>query len=127
MAVYRLPERVQIHYVSYPLSNYLACAQLEMDKTTEPDGNHRGLPRADGSNYFGEATTPTAAKEKIRGFSEAGMYNGGQGRAEVRCRVVARKSRTRRKHLSRWPRNRASPPQLTAPFSVEAPPAGPDV
>jgi hypothetical protein len=34
MRRYELPERVRVSYVAFPLSNYLAAAQLELDKMT---------------------------------------------------------------------------------------------
>jgi len=68
LANYRLPERVQVDYVEFRLSNYLAQAETSLGTTNLADlvdDNYRRL----GTNVarlFPEAKTPEAAKAKIR-------------------------------------------------------------
>ena len=65
LAAYRLPDRVQVSYVEFNLSNYLAQAKAEWAKTNFEEvveANYRQL----GPDYFPDAKTPDAAKAKIR-------------------------------------------------------------
>ena len=65
MAMYRIPERVQVKYVEFELSNRLAEAEAELVKTnlTElVEGNFNRL----GTNLYREAKTPEEAKALIR-------------------------------------------------------------
>jgi hypothetical protein len=65
LAAYRLPDRVQVSYVEFNVSNYLAQAKAEWAKTNFEDiieANYRQL----GPDYFPEARTPDAARAKIR-------------------------------------------------------------
>ena len=65
MANYRLPDRVQVSYVAFDVSNYLAQSEAELVKT-----NLTGMVEANyarvGTNYYKEARTPEEAKAKIR-------------------------------------------------------------
>jgi len=65
LADYRLPDRVQVSYVEFDLSNYLAQAKAEWARTNLEEvveANYRQL----GPDYFSDAKTPDAAREKIR-------------------------------------------------------------
>jgi hypothetical protein len=65
LAQYRLPDRVQVSYVEFNLTNFLAQAKTELAKTNFDDlveMNYRQL----GPDYFPDAKTPDAAKAKIR-------------------------------------------------------------
>src|SRR5208282_3962134 len=65
LAAYRLPDRVQVSYVEFNVSNYLAQAKAEWAKTNFEEVvemNYRQL----GPDYFPDAKTPDAAKAKIR-------------------------------------------------------------
>jgi len=65
MAYYRLPDRVQINYVEFNLTNYLAQAESELAKS-----NLNAMVDTDykyfGPDYFPDAKTPEAAKSKFR-------------------------------------------------------------
>jgi hypothetical protein len=63
LAQYRLPDRVQVNYVEFNLTNFLAQAKAELTKTNFDDlveMNYRRL----GADYFPDAKTPDAAKAK---------------------------------------------------------------
>src|SRR5258706_5762741 len=65
LANYRLPDRVQVSYVKFGISNFLAEAEAELMKTNLneiSDANYQRL----GTNYFRDARTPEEAKAKIR-------------------------------------------------------------
>ncbi len=63
-AQYRLPDRVQINYVSYPVSNYLAQSRAEWAKTNLNDNVTAYLQKV-GENYKGSKTADEA-KAKIK-------------------------------------------------------------
>jgi hypothetical protein len=65
LAAYRLPDRVQVSYVEFNVSNYLAQSKAEWARTNleeAVEANYRQL----GPDYFPDAKTPDAAKAKIR-------------------------------------------------------------
>ncbi len=63
LAEYRLPDRVQVSYVYYNVTNYLAKAQKELTNLDDVvDSNYRRL----GPDYFTDVKTPEEAKAKIR-------------------------------------------------------------
>jgi len=65
LAAYRLPDRVQVSYVEFNASNYLAQSKAEWAKTNleeTVEANYRQL----GPDYFPDAKTPDAAMAKIR-------------------------------------------------------------
>ncbi len=65
LANYRIPERVQVNYVKFDVTNFTAKAEGELTKTNFNEiieENYRRL----GTNYFADAKSPEAAKAKIR-------------------------------------------------------------
>jgi hypothetical protein len=64
LASYRIPDRVQVNYVKFSVSNYLSQAEAELktNLTEMVEANYQRL----GTNYFPEAKTPEEAKAKIR-------------------------------------------------------------
>lgn len=71
MASYRLPERVQVAYVKFELSNYLAEAKTELSKITNLTQRLREVYLQRGTNYFkdadGKPLSEEAAIEKLKG------------------------------------------------------------
>ncbi len=63
MPNYRLPERVQVKYVGFPITNYTAEATALLTNLQEiVEAQYQKL----GTNYFRDAKTPDEAKGKIR-------------------------------------------------------------
>jgi hypothetical protein len=65
LAAYRLPDRVQVSYVAFEVTNFLAQSRAEWAKTNFDEivnVNYRQI----GPNYFPDAKTPEATKAKIR-------------------------------------------------------------
>ena len=65
MAYYRLPDRLQVNYVKYDLSNYLAAAAAKLG-TTNLDTQVASIYMEYGTNAAPGARTPDEAKAKIR-------------------------------------------------------------
>jgi hypothetical protein len=65
LADFRIPERVQIRYVEFPLTNFYAAAEAELMKTNLNEVVDANLQRM-GTNYLQFGATPEEAKTKIR-------------------------------------------------------------
>ena len=65
MARYRLPERVRVSYVEFPLSNYLAAAKLELDGLTNLNELVENAVIQMGTNYPAGVNSPEEAKAKL--------------------------------------------------------------
>jgi len=65
LAQYRLPDRVQVSYVEFNLTNFLAESKTEWSKTNFEDNVNATLERL-GMGDFPDAKTPDEAKAKIR-------------------------------------------------------------
>src|SRR6266404_1363603 len=66
VANYRIPERMQVSYVKFDLTNFLAEADQEMAKTTNLTQRIDAVYQQRGTNYYKDAKSPEEAKEKIR-------------------------------------------------------------
>jgi hypothetical protein len=63
VSIYRVPDRVQVSYVKFDVTNYLAAAQKAMTNLDmQVDEEYRRY----GTNLFPEAKTPAEAKAKIK-------------------------------------------------------------
>jgi hypothetical protein len=65
MSRYRLPERVQVSYVAFDVSNLLARAEAELVKTNFNELIEATFQQV-GTNYYREAKTPDEVRAKIR-------------------------------------------------------------
>ena len=65
MAAYREPDRVQVSYVAFEVTNYLAQSKAEWAKTNFEE-NVDAVYRQYGATEFASAKTPEEAKVKIR-------------------------------------------------------------
>lgn len=66
MAGYRLPERVQVKYVEFPATNFLAEAKKKFAEITNLNEIVEAKYHELGTNYFREAKSPAEAKDLIR-------------------------------------------------------------
>jgi parvulin-like peptidyl-prolyl isomerase len=129
VANYRIPDRVQVAYVHYNVTNFLPQAEADLKTNLNElvDANYERL----GTNYFSDAKTPAEAKAKIR-----------QQLIETRALATARKRaldlangledmlpRTEESFRT-VARSNGLPVQITAPFDREDGPkeleVGPD-
>jgi hypothetical protein len=65
LANFRIPEQVQVSYVTFGISNLLAQAEADWQKTNFNEVVEMNFQRI-GTNYFKDAKTPEEAKAKIR-------------------------------------------------------------
>ena len=65
MAEYRIPERVQVSYVKFPVTNFWAKAEELLAKTNLNEMVEANAQRL-GTNYFKDAKTPEQVRARIR-------------------------------------------------------------
>jgi len=65
LSVYRIPERVQVNYVEFSLSNHLEAAEAELAKTNLNEIIDLNMQRL-GTNYTQLGATPELARAKMR-------------------------------------------------------------
>jgi PPIC-type PPIASE domain len=128
MARYRLPERVQVNYVKYPLSNFLAEAQQELDQITNLTEMIEARYLELGTNYFSEAKSPEEAKQKIRemALNESALIAARKKAVEFASEVF-NQTPVNPDNLVTLAKARGLTPLVSPPFSKEEPPAGFDV
>lgn len=130
LALFRLPERVQVSYVWFNVSNFLADAEQEMMKTNLSEiveANYRRL----GTNYFRDAKTPEEARQKIRQelFRQRAMHLAGQKANEFASMLFTNEP-VRPENLEKLAKEKGLVAHVTAPFDREFGPkeleVGPD-
>jgi len=117
MAQYRLPDRVQVNYVEFNLTNLLEQAKTELTKTNFDelvDMNYRQL----GPDYFPDAKTPDAAKAKIRDLliRQRAMADA-QRQANDFATAVVNQTPQRPENLAAVAKQMGLTVRTTAPFS----------
>lgn len=130
MAAYRLPDRVQINYVSYPLSNFIAAAREELDKNTNINEIIEARYEQLGTNYFSEVKTPAEAKLKIRAEFERNIALNNAGKEAKKLDMALYDSVTNGYSSTLFAtvaKSLGATPQVSVPFSLNEPPAGLDV
>jgi parvulin-like peptidyl-prolyl isomerase len=127
-AYYRLPERVQVNYVSFPLSNYLALAQKEMDQITNLTEIIEARYEQVGTNYFSEAKSPAEAKEKIRAeFLKQAAVSAAAKEASKLDGLLYDKDPFTPETFATVTKELGLTARVSSPFSREEPPAELDV
>ncbi len=126
MAEYRVPERVQVSYVRYDLTNYwnagaLALTNSVTNLTEAVEQTYRRL----GTNYFADARSPEDAKQRII-HDETFRYALNLARSNANSLVDALldKEPVRAANLPPLARERGFTVHLTEPFDRDTPPPG---
>jgi hypothetical protein len=127
-ARYRLPERLQLSLVRFPISNYLAQASQEFTNLAEMvESNMLEL----GTNFAQFGTTPEAAKEKVREelLKRAAFNLAGTAAKNFDNQLydAANKAPFSPETFTLLATQAKLQPEVTQPFSRNEPPAGLDV
>ncbi|HOX57566.1 MAG TPA: peptidylprolyl isomerase [Candidatus Paceibacterota bacterium] len=126
LATYRLPERVQVNYVKFELTNFLAEANAELARMTNLDLQIEAAYRDGGTNFLREveAQSLDEAKRKIRDANRK------QAEAQAARRKAADFANPlfnldplRAEDLSKMAKENGLAVGLTEPFDRENPPA----
>jgi hypothetical protein len=122
LAEYRLPDRVQVNYVAFEVSNFLAQSQAEWAKTNF-DGQIDAVYLQYGSQAFPDAKTPAAAKAKIRDMMirQRALVDA-HAQANDFANTVFNLSPTSASNLATVAKQKGFMVQTTAPFSAETGP-----
>lgn len=120
MARYRLPERVQVTYVKFPLSNYLAEATKQFNELTNLNEIIEARYQQLGTNFFLEAKTPEEKKEKVREilFKNQMLFNARKKANEFATAVFA-KEPPQPQNLETLAKEQGLTVQVSSPFDKE--------
>jgi len=123
LAEYRLPDRVQVNYVAFLVTNFMAAAEQKLSKTNL-DEQVEALYRQYGTNAFAEAKTPEETREKIREFliQQQALADARQ-QADDFANAVFNVDPVRPENLAAAAKQKGLAVQLTAPFTSEYGPA----
>ncbi|HLP76747.1 MAG TPA: SurA N-terminal domain-containing protein, partial [Candidatus Paceibacterota bacterium] len=126
-SLYRIPERVQVSYVSFEATNFLAQADKEIAAETNMNEIVEQTYLQRGTNFYSETKSPEEAKQKIR--------------AEIRDRVALSEANKkanefatklfdqepmRAENLAALAKSSGLTVKVTAPFDAKDGPAGID-
>jgi hypothetical protein len=128
MARYRLPDRVQVNYVKFALTNFLTEAQHELDLVTNLNEIIEAKYLELGTNYFSEAKTPAEAKEKIREMAlHENALVAARKKAVEFANELFNQTPVSPENLVTLAKSKGLTPLVTPPFSRDEPPTGLDV
>ena len=117
LAAYRLPDRVQVNYVAFALTNFMAGAEK---KLTNVNAQVEAIYSRYGTNVFPDAKTPAEAKEKIRdALVREQAYQDARQQADGFANAVFSADPVRPENLGTIANQQGLTVHLTAPFSQE--------
>jgi hypothetical protein len=121
LAEYRLPDRVEVNYVAYPVTNFMAGAE---QKLTNLNQRVEAIYNRYGTNAVPDAKTPADAKGKIRDalIREQALADARQ-QADDFANTVFNVDPVRPENLATIAKQKRLAVHLTAPFSLEYGPA----
>jgi hypothetical protein len=122
LAAYRLPDRVQVNYVAFELSNFLAQSKMEWAKTNF-DAQVDAIYSRYGAQAFPDAKTPDAAKAEIRDtMIRQRALADARTQANEFAAAVFNLEPARAENLATVARQKGLAVQTTAPFAAETGP-----
>lgn len=121
LAEYRLPDRVEVYYVAYPVTNFMAGAE---QKLTNLNDQVEAIYNRYGTNAVPDAKSPADAKGKIRDalIREQALADARQ-QADDFANTVFNMDPVRPENLTAAAKQKGLAVRLTAPFSQEYGPA----
>jgi hypothetical protein len=119
LAEYRLPDRVQVSYVAFSVTNFMAEAEQKLSKTNL-NNQVDAIYRQYGTNAFPEAKTPEEAKGKIREvlIRQQALADARQ-QADEFANAVFNEDPVRPENLAAVAKQKGLAVHLTAPFGTE--------
>lgn len=118
-AAYRIPDRVQVSYVKFDLTNFLAEANEALDKMTNLDEQIEMAYQKDGTNFLREikAQTLAEAKVKIRDAKRKDLEVHAAGKkASALASALMETETPRPEDLDALAKTNGLPVHVTAPF-----------
>jgi parvulin-like peptidyl-prolyl isomerase len=128
LARYRLPERLQVSYLSIPFSNFHAQAVEYFDQLTNLNELVEARYALLGTNVFPESETPESAMEQIReGFFRGHLMDLAKDEAARVDNLLYEKAPQTAAEFAAVAQELGYTAQVTEPFSRDEAPAGLDV
>jgi hypothetical protein len=122
LAEYRLPDRVQLNYVCFNITNYLAQSKADWAKTNF-EQQVEAIYNQYGAQAFPDAKTPEAAKEKVRDTLIRSKALGAASKdANDFANAVFKMDPARAENLAAVAKEKGLVVQTTAPFAAETGP-----
>ncbi|MGB7746812.1 MAG: SurA N-terminal domain-containing protein [Verrucomicrobiia bacterium] len=122
LAEYRLPDRVQVSYVAFELTNFLAEAEQKLSKTNLNE-QVETVYRQYGASAFPEAKTPAAAKAQIRSaMIRQQALSAARQQANEFATAVFNQEPARPENLAAAAKLKGLSVQVTAPFAAKSGP-----
>jgi peptidyl-prolyl cis-trans isomerase D len=122
LAEYRLPDRVQVNYVAFEVSNFLAQSKAEWAKTNF-DAQIDAVYLQYGAQAFPDAKTPADAKAKIRDLMiRQRALTDARAQANDLASTVFNLSPAVAENLASVAKQKGLTVQTTAPFAAETGP-----
>jgi peptidyl-prolyl cis-trans isomerase D len=122
LAEYRLPDRVQVNYVAFDVSNFLAQSKAEWAKTNF-DAQIDAVYLQYGAQAFPDAKTPADAKVKIRELMiRQRALTSARAQANEFASTVFNLEPARADNLATVAKQKGLSVQTTAPFAAETGP-----
>ena len=123
MSQYRLPDRVQVSYVEFNVSNFMAAAEQTLGKTNL-DNEVQRIFSQNGMDSVPDAKTPEEAKAKIRDYLiRKQAASAAQRQANDFANAVVNLTPTRPENLATVAKQMGLTVQVTAPFGSAYGPA----
>ena len=118
MAAYREPDRVQVSYVFFNVTNYLAAAKAEWEKTNFTEYVN-SVYQQYGQSQFPDAKTPDEAKAKIRDLliRDRALRDARQSANDLATAVFAMEP-AKPENLAAYATQKGLVTRTTAPFSA---------
>jgi hypothetical protein len=124
LAAYEIPERVQINYVKFALTNYAAVAATELAKLTNLDEELDMAYQKDPTNVLHDLKAQSLADAKVK-YRDLRLKNFEARAADKDAREFANKlfdlQPMQAENLGTLAKERGLPVQLSAPFDEEGP------
>jgi hypothetical protein len=124
IANYRIPDRVQVSYVKFDLTNYQAQADAEMAKKTNLDDEITAAYNKDGSNFLRQvkAESLAEAKVKIRDAQHKSLeLEAARKKSNAFASELFDISPARPENLAFLSKSNGLPIRITAPFDQDGP------
>ena len=125
---YRLPDRIQVNYVKFPLSNHLAEAVQKLNEITNLNEILEAVYQQRGTNFYSDAKSPEEAKQRILKEEQEGQaLELARKEAVEFATILYTNEPMRAENLATLATQNGLTPHVSPPFSKDEPPAGLDV
>jgi SurA-like N-terminal domain len=128
MSRYHLPERLQVNYVKFPVSNFLVEAVAKINENTNLNEILEAVYQQRGTNYYSDAKSPEEAKQRILKEEQEGLaLEFARKKALEFANTLYAREPMRAENLITMAKEAGLTPLVTPPFDRDEPPAGLDV